>query len=138
MFLDCPAYLDDEGAVRCGLPAEVRCRFIMRSTDGPLESAMIGCPVGHVFNAPIEFLTWEKRESKRTPGSAAVRDVPESAPTVSRRNTSPAFYLGRPAELWITVLRARRGRLLTGHLMEAVTSGNRHEAEAECLRRSAA
>jgi len=39
MFLDCPAYLDEEGAVRCGLPAEVRCRFIMRSTDGPLESA---------------------------------------------------------------------------------------------------
>ena len=27
MFLDCPAYLDQDGAVRCGLPAEVRCRF---------------------------------------------------------------------------------------------------------------
>jgi len=30
MFLDCPAYLDRQGAVRCGLPAEVRCQF----TDG--------------------------------------------------------------------------------------------------------
>ena len=27
MFLDCPAYLDDEGAARCGLPAEVRCSY---------------------------------------------------------------------------------------------------------------
>ena len=42
MFLNCPAYLDHQGAVRCGLPAEVRCRFTMRSTDGPVESAMIG------------------------------------------------------------------------------------------------
>ena len=24
MFLDCPAYLDQNGAARCGLPAEVR------------------------------------------------------------------------------------------------------------------
>jgi hypothetical protein len=39
MFLDCPAYLDHERTVRCGLPAEVRCRFTMRSTNGPMESA---------------------------------------------------------------------------------------------------
>jgi hypothetical protein len=32
-FLDCPAYLDDEGAARCGLPAEVRCSHTMHSTD---------------------------------------------------------------------------------------------------------
>jgi hypothetical protein len=59
MFLDCPGYLDREGAARCGLPAEVRCRFIMRSTDGPVESVMIRCPVGHYFNGPIESLTWD-------------------------------------------------------------------------------
>ena len=75
MFLDCPAYLDNEGAVRCGLPAEVRNRFIMRSTDGPLESAMIRCPVGHVFNAPIEFLTWDKHQSEH----AQERAVPTAA-----------------------------------------------------------
>jgi len=49
MFLDCPAYLDHDGALRCGLPAEVRCQFTMRSTDGPVESAMIRCPAGHHF-----------------------------------------------------------------------------------------
>jgi hypothetical protein len=42
---------------RCGLPAEVRCRFIMRSTGGPVESAMIRCPAGHWFTGPIESLT---------------------------------------------------------------------------------
>jgi hypothetical protein len=44
MFVDCPACLDQEGAARCGLPAEVRYRFTMRSTDGPLDSIMIRCP----------------------------------------------------------------------------------------------
>ena len=34
MFLDCLAYLDRADNQRCGLLAEVRCRFIMRSTDG--------------------------------------------------------------------------------------------------------
>ena len=59
MFLDCPAYLDKQNLVRCGLPAEVKCRFIMRSTSGPLECAMIECPAGHSFNGPIEFLSLE-------------------------------------------------------------------------------
>lgn len=58
MFLDCPAYLDHEGTARCGLPAEVRRRFTMSSTDGPIEGAMIKCPVGHLFNGPIESLAW--------------------------------------------------------------------------------
>jgi hypothetical protein len=63
MFLDCPAYLDQDRGRRCGLPAEVRRRFIMDSTDGPLESAMIRCPAGHVFNGPIEFLSYDKRHT---------------------------------------------------------------------------
>jgi hypothetical protein len=59
-FMDCPAHMDDGGMLRCGLPAYVRCRFIMESTNGPLESVMIRCPAGHFFNAPIEFLTFEE------------------------------------------------------------------------------
>jgi hypothetical protein len=57
MFLDCPAYLDDEGGARCGLPAEISCCYTMESTDGPLDSVMIKCPSGHLFNGPVEFLT---------------------------------------------------------------------------------
>ena len=64
MFLDCPAWLDEDGAVRCGLPAAVRRRFITRSTSGPLESAMVSCPAGHWFNGPIEFLTWEGSDKR--------------------------------------------------------------------------
>ena len=61
MFLVCPAYLDSDGARRCGLPAEVEVRYTMRSTDGPLESAKIRCPRGHGFNGPIEFLTIQEQ-----------------------------------------------------------------------------
>jgi hypothetical protein len=56
-FLDCPAYMDDHGAVRCGLPAAVEYRYTCESTDGPLESAKIRCPRGHGFNGPVESLT---------------------------------------------------------------------------------
>ena len=74
MFLDCPAWLDQDGAARCGLPAEVRCRFTMCSTDGPVESAMIRCPAGHYFCGAIESLTWHGKD-KHDPGSAqAVQD----------------------------------------------------------------
>ena len=57
MFLDCPAAPGQQDAGRCGLPAEVRYRFTMRSTGGPLESVMIRCAAGHYFSGPIEFLT---------------------------------------------------------------------------------
>ncbi len=64
MFLVCPAYLDTDGARRCGLPAEVETRYTMRSTDGPLDSAKIRCPRGHWFNGPIEFLTIQEKPVK--------------------------------------------------------------------------
>lgn len=43
----------------------------MRSTDGPLESAMITCPVGHSFNGPIESVTWESNE-EHEPSNAEI------------------------------------------------------------------
>jgi len=57
MSLDCPAYLDRHGSQRRGLPAEVRSRFTMSSSDGPVEAAMIRCPAGHWFTGPLEPLT---------------------------------------------------------------------------------
>jgi hypothetical protein len=57
MFLDCPAYMDGHGAVRCGLPAAVEYWYTVESTSGPLESAKIRCPRGHGFNGPVEDLT---------------------------------------------------------------------------------
>ena len=85
MFLNCPARLDQEVAVRCGLPAEVRCRFTMRSTDGPLESVMITCPAGHSFTGPIEVLTPGSTDSKY-PGRAGLGSPTERDGTTGRED----------------------------------------------------
>jgi hypothetical protein len=146
MFLDCPAYLDQDGAARCGLPAEVRSWFTMDSSKGPLESAMIRCPAGHWFNGPIEFLTWPGRH-QQDPGAATVAPsargnsrtgahdgcggssgptgvfTGKPGPESSRLNSVPAYYLGRPARLWITAMRPRRRRTPSDHLINAVTDG---------------
>jgi hypothetical protein len=132
-FLDCPAYLDQGGTARCGLPAEVRCRFVMRSTDGPIECAMIRCPAGHWFNGAVES---RSRAPMRNPGRGTVASASRSArattqtgsdrdgsgglpaqefaaepgPRTRRPNTAPAYYLGRPAELWINAFRPSRKR----------------------------
>jgi len=123
MFLDCAAYLDQDGAARCGLPAEVQCSFTMGSTDGPLESAKIRCPAGRWFQRahPIPHLA---RQADAGPGAAAtasgakrggltggndgpdgsagfaVRVIPREPGLESPRpNSAPAYYLGRPASL---------------------------------------
>lgn len=79
MFPDCPAYLDQDGAAQCGLPAEVRRRFIVRSTDGPVECATIRCPAGHWFSGDIESLTLHDSGQRD-------RATAEAAASVSRDN----------------------------------------------------
>ena len=160
MFLNCPAYLDQEGAVRCGLPAEVSCRFTMRSTDGPVEGVMIRCPAGHRFSGAIESLTWDGKD-KRDPGTAAVaspagRDSPQRGHddrrgaggsslrdftakpgrNARRPNTAPAYYLGHPAALWITAMRPRRRRTASGYLLEAAVSGGNPTRDSSVLQHS--
>jgi hypothetical protein len=145
MFLDCPAYVDQDGTVRCGLPTEVRYRFIMRSSDGPLESAMIRCPAGHWFSGPIGSLTWDSK-NKHEPGTAAAAsaagpgslprthdgrdsgggsalpDLPaEPGQAVRRPNCAPAYYLGRPSHQWITAM--RRCRTASSHPAHAAAGG---------------
>ena len=84
MFLDCPAYMDKRGAVRCGLPAEVEDRYTVRSSDGPMESARIRCPRGHWFNGPIESLTVGER-----PDATAEREaIARLKGTVTRHRAS--------------------------------------------------
>ncbi|HYB86400.1 MAG TPA: hypothetical protein VEC76_06090 [Streptosporangiaceae bacterium] len=72
MFIDCPEYMDKRGAVRCGLPAEVESRYIIRSTEGPILSAKIRCPRGHWFNGPVESFTWDKSKGETVPQAADV------------------------------------------------------------------
>jgi hypothetical protein len=147
MFLDCPAYLDAGGTARCGLPAEVRCRFTMQAADGPVDSAMTRCPAGHWFTGPIESLT-PPSTGQRDRGTAAVassvrpgnlagghdrlngrsglavRAFPaEPGRDVPRPNGAPAYYIGRPARVWITVMRLRHRHAASQHPTDAVTGG---------------
>jgi hypothetical protein len=77
MFLDCPAYLDRDGTVRCGLPAEVTHRYTVRSSDGPMEGAKIRCPRGHWFNGPVESLTLPPagRHDRQSPAAGPIRGL---------------------------------------------------------------
>jgi hypothetical protein len=84
MFLDCPAYMDKRGAMRCGLPAEVEDRYTVRSSDGPMESAKIRCPRGHWFNGPVEFLTWDKHLDAAASQEAGPRRQDASSPPAGR------------------------------------------------------
>jgi hypothetical protein len=129
MFLDCPAYLDRDGAVRCGLPAEVERQFTMSSSDGPADSAKIRCPAGHWFNGAIESLTWESRD-KHDPGSAGGAFSAEPGRDIARPNSAPAYYQGRPVRLWLSAMRPRRSRTTPHHVMETVT-GCRERTSSE-------
>ena len=80
IFMDCPAYMDEDGGVRCGLPAEVEYRYAVRSSDGPLESARVRCPRGHWFNGPVESLTWDKRTTATVRGAASQKQGAASLP----------------------------------------------------------
>jgi hypothetical protein len=90
MFLDCPAYMDSSGAARCGLPAAVEYRYTMRSSDGPLESAKIRCPLGHCFNGPLDALIWDK----------AATDPPRigNQEATSRRSGWPGTWVGQASQ----------------------------------------
>jgi hypothetical protein len=81
MFLDCPAYLDGGGALRCGLPAEVEDRATMRSTSGPVEILKIRCPAGHWFNGTLDSLALP---TMRGPAPGGVSETATAAPRHTR------------------------------------------------------
>jgi hypothetical protein len=80
MLVDCPAFLGQDGAVRCGLPAEVEARYTIGSTDGPLESAKIRCARGHWFNGPMEALSATESRRTRSSSSANGRELSRTGP----------------------------------------------------------
>jgi hypothetical protein len=48
---------------------------------------------------------------------------PKPGSGASRPNCAPAYHLGRPASLWMSVMSPRRGRNAPNHLAGAITGG---------------
>jgi hypothetical protein len=64
------------------------------------------------------------RLQRRHDRGPALRDVPSLPEREIRRpNAAPAYYLGRPAGLWITAMRPRRDRTVSRYFVKAAISG---------------
>ena len=75
--------------------------------------------------------------SSLSPETAQQQPPRARAPVVEHRpNTAPAYYLGRPAGLWITVMRPRRRPTASRHLMEAAVSGDNPTRDSGMLQHS--
>lgn len=83
-FLGCPAYIDTHAKMRCGLPAAVTCLYVMNSTDGPLESAMIRCFSGP-FQRACRIPIYEQRAYAKDRDQARHAGHPVPASTRSKK-----------------------------------------------------
>ena len=61
---------------------------------------------------------------------------PSRSGTARRPNTAPAYYLGHPAALWITVMRPRRRPAASGYLLEAAVSSGHPTRDSGVLQHS--
>jgi hypothetical protein len=79
-----------------------------------------------VTSRPARDSVRDSHDGRDGAGGIAVRDFPAGPePGISRPGTAPAYYPGRPARLWITVMRPRRRRTASGHPVQAVTGGGK-------------
>jgi len=107
--------------------------------------AILNTGAGHWFDGLIEFLTWE---SSQKPAPGRGRNRPSARPDcrpgrhegradggrlavphpggpkreARRPNGAPAYYLGRPAHIYITAMRPHR-HAASDHPEQAVTGG---------------
>lgn len=51
----------------CGEPARVESRFVLESTDGPIEHCRTRCGGGHWFLLPLEMLARSRRPASAAP-----------------------------------------------------------------------
>ena len=84
--------------------------------SGPASYADTGGPGRDTFQG--------SHDGRDSGGGSALRDFPGTPERTARRpNTAPAYYLGRPARLWITATRSHRGGCASHHPVRAVTGG---------------
>lgn len=82
----------------CGAPAEVTRRFVLESTDGPIEHTIVMCVDRHWFTLPLAALadtatasqvplvTQGRRVSAAHAMRCPIRDIPASMPERPRRS----------------------------------------------------
>jgi hypothetical protein len=58
--------LDLTSCPECGVPADVVERFVLASTDGPIEHARVHCAGGHRFLLSVATLHRTRRRLART------------------------------------------------------------------------
>jgi len=86
--------------------------------SGPASYADTGGPGRDTFQG--------SHDGRDSGGGSALRDFPGTPERTARRpNTAPAYYLGHPARLWITVMRPHRRARAPHHALQAVTGGGR-------------
>ena len=151
MFLDCPAYLDQEGTVtvRAARRGQVPLHHALNRRAGRKRHDQVpGRPLllrGHL----IPHLGRQRTGTTRTlpgPGSRAGRDSLQRGPDGrhwgggsahwdvppgrNRQPAAPSFEQslppttwGRPADLWITAMHPRRRRTASRHLMGSRRNG---------------
>ena len=62
------------GCPECAAPAEVVTRFVLDSTDGPVEHATVACAGRHRFTMPVERLAGDRHAVRRLPVEPPLRD----------------------------------------------------------------
>lgn len=71
----------------CGLPAEETDRFVLDSTDGPVEHVALRCARKHHFRMPVDILPTSFAGTP-DPGSDAAETVTRHTPPADRRGVA--------------------------------------------------
>lgn len=82
----------------CGVAARVQERFVLESTEGPLEHARIVCRQGHRFNLRVETVALARFEDR---DGTVVVDVPDAATVAAISaavNSIRALFKGSPPQ----------------------------------------
>ena len=94
----------------CGASAEETDRFVLDSTDGPIEHVALGCPRNHQFQMPVDKL------SSSLPGDAASRGINRSARRLRILLLCSGFN-GLSQRVWVELREA-------GHHVETQLAGD--------------
>lgn len=75
----------------CGLPAEVRSRFVVwREPPTPVECAVVRCLSGHHFRCPVELFEHRRRATVYDDGLDRLTPVPTARIEDAPRPQGPA------------------------------------------------